>query len=186
MFHAVPYRAIAHLVPVCALSLHVAPLAATLPHNFFLAIIGLMVAYILPPAGKETVIPLGVVLGIPWWYMALSIVMIDVDTGLFMGLNFDLAFKIPFLGHILVDLTHKTKQVIEHHRWITGLYFFGIVVMVMVPVLGSGGIRGTIAGKLLGMDNVLVFLGILVGAFIGSFCHSLLQCPGLPFLRSLF
>jgi hypothetical protein len=41
--------------------------------------------------------------------------------------------------------------------------------MVMVPVFGSGGIRGSIAGKLLGMGNYLVFLGILAGSLIGCF-----------------
>ena len=61
----------------------------------FLIVIGLMVAYILPPAGKETVIPAGIFLGIPWWLMALSIMMIDIETALFMGWNFDLALKIP-------------------------------------------------------------------------------------------
>ena len=39
----------------------------------------------------------------------------------------------------------------------------------MVPVLGSGGIRGSIAGKLLGMKTTLVFLSILAGSLIGSF-----------------
>jgi len=169
VFQGVPYRAVALLIPFCVLSVHIAVMAATLPYTLFLTMIGLMVAYMAPPAGKETAIPVGIALGIPWWYMALSITMVDVETGLFMGLNFDLAFKIPFLGPILVDLTDKTKQVIEHHRWISGLYFFGIVLMVMVPVLGSGGIRGTIAGKLLGMDTFPVFLGILVGALIGCF-----------------
>jgi uncharacterized membrane protein len=173
VFFAMPYRAVALLIPVGVLSIHLAVMAATLPHNLFLAMLGLMVAYILPPAGKETVIPVGIVLGIPWWYMALSVVMIDIETALFMGLNFDLAFKIPFLGPVLVDLTSRTQQVIERHRWIEGLYFFGIVLMVMVPVLGSGGVRGTIAGKLLGMDNVLIFLAIVVGAVIGSFAIAL-------------
>jgi len=41
--------------------------------------------------------------------------------------------------------------------------------MVMVPVLGSGGIRGSIAGKLLGMKTLLVFFSILAGSLIGSF-----------------
>ena len=173
VFFAMPYRVVALLIPVGVLSIHLAVMAATLPHNLFLAMLGLMVAYILPPAGKETVIPIGIVLGIPWWYMALSVVMIDIETALFMGLNFDLAFKIPYLGPLLADLTSRTQQVIERHRWIAGLYFFGIVLMVMVPVLGSGGVRGTIAGKLLGMDNVLIFLAILVGAVIGSFAIAL-------------
>jgi hypothetical protein len=94
MFHAIPYRAIALLIPVLVLSIHVVVMAATLPYNLFLTMIGLMVAYILPPAGKETVIPVGIALGIPWWYMALSIAMIDIETGLFMALNFDYRTRI--------------------------------------------------------------------------------------------
>jgi len=164
-----PYRAVALLIPVLVLSLHIAVMAATLPYTLFLTMIGLMVAYILPPAGKETVIPVGIALGIPWWYMALSIAMIDIEAGLFMALNFDLAFEIPFLGPMLADLTQKTERFIEDHRWISGLYFFAIVLMVMVPVFGCGGVRGSIAGKLLGMGTSLVFLAILAGALIGCF-----------------
>jgi hypothetical protein len=144
-------------------------MAATLPPPDFTVMLGLMVAYLLPPAGKETVIPLGIALGIPWWYMALSIAMIDIETGLFMALNFDLAYRLPLLGPVLSDLTKKTQQVLDDHRWIASLWFFAIVLMVMVPVLGSGGVRGSVAGKLLGMNTLLVFLAILAGALIGCF-----------------
>ena len=169
----VPYRAIALLIPFFVLSIHLALMYASLSSNQFLTMAGLMVVYILPPAGKETVIPVGIALGIPWWYMALSIVMIDVETGLFMALNFDLAFRLPYLGTILADLTQKTQRFIEDHRWISGLYFFAIVLMVMVPVFGSGGVRGSITGKLLGMGTFLVFLAILAGALIGCFMIAL-------------
>jgi uncharacterized membrane protein len=69
----------------------------------------------------------------------------------------------------LSDLTNKTEQFITSHRWLAGLWFFAIVLMVMVPVFGSGGVRGSIAGKLLGMTTLLVFLAILAGALIGCF-----------------
>lgn len=169
VFQAVPHRAVALLIPICVLAVHVAVMAATLPYTLFLTMIGLMVAYILPPAGKETVIPVGIALGIPWWYMALSIAMIDVEAGLFMALNFDLAFKIPFLGPMLAGLTQKTRQVIAQYRWIMKLYFLGIMLFVMVPGLGSGGFRGAIAGKLLSMDTYTVLLAILAGALAGCF-----------------
>ena len=184
MFQAVPYRAIALLIPVLVLSLHLAVMVATLPYTLFLTMIGLMVAYILPPAGKETVIPLGIGLGIPWWYMALSIAMIDIETGLFMALNFDLAYRIPVLGKILADVTGKTKIFLKSHRWIAGLSFFGIVLMVMLPVLGSGGIRGSIAGKLLGMETRLVFLAVLAGALAGCFIIALGSAAIISYLCS--
>ena len=168
-----PYRVVALLIPVLIVVIHIAVMAVTLPSPQFPVMIGLMVAYLLPPAGKETVIPLGIALGIPWWYMALSIAMIDVETGLFMALNFDIAYRIPVLGPLLSDLTNKTKQVLSDHRWIASLWFFAIVLMVMVPVLGSGGVRGSIAGKLLGTNTLLVFLAILAGALIGCFAIAL-------------
>ncbi|MDD3136279.1 MAG: small multi-drug export protein [Methanoregula sp.] len=165
----IPYRAVALGIPVLVVIIHMSIMAATLPSMLFITMVGLMVAYLLPPAGKETVIPIGIALGIPWWYMALSIVMIDVETCLFMALNFDLAYRIPFLGSLLADLTTKTRQFITTHRWFAGIGFFAILLMVMVPVFGSGGIRGSIAGKLLGMNTRLVFFAILVGALVGSF-----------------
>ena len=168
-FDRLPYRAVAVFIPVFVVIIHIAVMAQTLPYTEFFTMLGLMVAYLLPPSGKETVIPLGIALGIPWWYMALSIVMVDVETGLFMALNFDLAYRIPFLGPLLSDLTNKTEQFITNHRWLAGLWFFAIVLMVMVPVFGSGGIRGSIAGKLLGMTTLLVFFAILAGALIGCF-----------------
>lgn len=168
-FDRLPDRAVALLLPVLIAAIHIAMMAATLPFPDFFTMVGLMVAYLLPPAGKETVIPLGIALGIPWWYMAISIAMIDVETGLFMALNFDLAYRLPFLGPVLSGLTKKTKQFITVHRWLLSLWFFAIVLMVMVPLFGSGGVRGSIAGKLLGMNTLLVFLAILAGALIGCF-----------------
>lgn len=168
-----PYRAVALLIPILIVIVHIVILAATLTQAQFFTMLGLMVAYILPPAGKETVIPIGIALGIPWWYMAFSIALIDIETGLFMALNFDLAYRIPYLGPVLTGLTGKTKEFITRHPRIAGLWFFAIVLMVMVPVFGSGGIRGSIAGKLLGMDTLLVFLAIVAGALIGCFAIAL-------------
>ena len=143
----VPYRAIALLIPVLVVIIHIGIMAVTLPQAQFFTMLGLIAAYLLPPAGKETVIPIGIALGIPWWYMALSIVMIDVETGLFMALNFDLAYRIPCLGPLLSNLTKKTEQFILDHHWLAGLWFFAIVLMVMVPVLGSGGYEAPLREK---------------------------------------
>jgi uncharacterized membrane protein len=173
VFQTGPSRAVALLIPGCVLALHLAVMAATLPYTLFLTMLGLMVAYILPPAGKETVIPAGIALGIPWYIMALSIAMIDIETGLFMVLNFDLAYKIPYLGPMLAGLTQKTERIIQDHRWIARLYFFSAMIFVMVPGFGSGGFRSAIAGKLLSMDTYLVLLAILTGALIGCFIIAL-------------
>jgi hypothetical protein len=148
----------------------------------FFIIIGLMITYLLPPAGKETVIPAGIALGIPWWLIALSIMMIDIETALFMGWNFDLALKIPVLGGIMESFIEKAREFIRDQPWLKKIYFAGIVVIVMTPVMGSGGIRGSIIGQLLGMQKIPIFLAIFIGAFIGCFGIAL----GAVFLQELF
>lgn len=162
-------RAIALIIPALAAAVFVMVLFFTLPRAQFLSLIGLITAYLLPPAGKETVIPIGIALGIPWWYIALAIVMVDAIAGLFMALNFALAYRIPYLGPLLLDLTKKTRQFLDRHRWFASLWFFAIVIMVMVPVFGSGGIRGSVAGKILGLSTPLTLLAILTGSLIGCF-----------------
>ena len=168
-----PYRALTVFIPFFIAAVLIVVLAVTLPEADFLLMLGLIAAYLLPPSGKEMVIPIGIALGIPFWYMALSIVMIDVITGLFMALNFDLAYRITYLGSLLSAFTRKTEQFILGHRWLAGLWFFSIVLMVMVPILGSGGIRGSVAGKLLGLSTPLTFLAILAGSLIGCFAIAL-------------
>ncbi len=169
-------------LPFGILAIHLVLLYFFLDPTALLVTIGLMVAYVLPPAGKETVIPAGIALGIPWWLIAVSIMMIDIETALFMGWNFDLLLKIPMLGKTLESFIRKTRDFIREQPWLKKIYFAGIVVLVMVPVLGSGGIRGSIIGQLLGMQKTAVFLAIVIGAFVGCFGIAL----GALFLQELF
>jgi uncharacterized membrane protein len=169
-------------LPFVILAVHLVLLYFFLDPIPLLVTIGLMVAYVLPPAGKETVIPAGIALGIPWWLIAASIMMIDIETALFMGWNFDLLLKIPLLGKILESFIRKTRVFIDEQPWLKKIYFAGIVVLVMIPVLGSGGIRGSIIGQLLGMQKTTVFLAIVIGAFVGCFGIAL----GSLFLQELF
>jgi uncharacterized membrane protein len=168
-----PYRAIALLLPAMVLLMHFLVMYATLGYTQSALIVGLMIAYILPPAGKETVIPVGIALGIPWWVIALAIAMVDIETGLFMALNLDLVYRIPLVGGPLARFTDTTKQFLEDHHWVANLSVLGIILMVMVPFLGSGGVRGSIAGKLLGLEGYMVFLAVLTGALLGCFLIAL-------------
>ncbi len=127
-------------------------------------------------------IPAGIFLGIPWWLMALSIMMIDVETALFMGWNFDLALKIPVLGSLMKSFIGKSDEFIKERQWVKSFYFTGIVVLVMIPFMGSGGIRGSIIGNLLGMQKIPLFLAIVTGSFIGCFGIALAAL----FLQELF
>jgi uncharacterized membrane protein len=156
-------------IPFLVAMVYLLFLYSVLSPNDFLLMGGIMVAYVIPPAGKETVIPVGIALGLPWWLVALSISMLDVISGLFMALNFDLALKIPFLGIWIGRFIAGGRRYILERPWLEKLYFIGLVFFVMFPLRGTGGIGGFIVGRMLGMTKKEVLLAITLGAFIGCF-----------------
>jgi uncharacterized membrane protein len=156
-------------LPFLLVALHLLALALLCGTETMLAIAGLMLIYELPPAGKETVIPAGILLGYPWWAVAASIALVDIEVALFMVWNFDLAERIPVLGPWIRRFISGGRAFLAERPWLTGFYFFGIVLMVMVPFAGSGGVRGAIVGRLLGMSRLKVMAAITIGAFLGSF-----------------
>ncbi|HVP25595.1 MAG TPA: small multi-drug export protein [Methanomicrobiales archaeon] len=174
-------------LPFLVLALHLLALLFLFGSGTMLAIAALMVIYELPPAGKETVIPAGILLGLPWWAVAGSIALVDVEVGLFMVWNFDLAERIPVLGPWIHRFIHGGKEFLSGRPWLSELYFVGIVLMVMVPFFGSGGVRGSIVGRLLGMSRWEVMAAIATGAFVGSFGIALATLYlQRAFLESLF
>ena len=144
----------------------------------------LLIAYFFPPFGKETVIPLGTGflkegLTIPFINlhlspvsinpisMALSVAFIDIVVALFLVWNYDLAKKIPLVGKFMIKVEEKGKNVEQKYGWIKPLRFIGIVLFIMVPFQGSGGLVGSIVGRLIGMKPWNTFFAITAGAVIG-------------------
>ena len=142
----------------------------------------LMFAYFIPPLGKESIIPIGVSGGeliIPFInrqivvpainpiIMALTIAFVDIVVALFLVWNYDLAKNIPIVGKFISTVEEKGKNVGQKYSWINPLRFIGIVLFVMVPFQGSGGLVGSIVGRLIGMKPWNTFLAISIGAIIG-------------------
>jgi uncharacterized membrane protein len=138
-----------------------------LPYEQWLVIGGLMVAYILPPAGKESVIPIGIAVGFPWWMMAFTIALLDILAGIFMALNFDIALKIPGLGGWIRRFIANGEQFFARRPWLERFYFTGVVLFVMFPLQGSGGVGATLVGRMMGLSPIRVLLAITIGAFTG-------------------
>jgi uncharacterized membrane protein len=144
----------------------------------------LLVAYFFPPFGKETVIPLGIGilkkgLTIPFLgiklnpvsinplSMALAVAFIDIVIALFLMWNYDLAKKIPLIGDFMIKVEKIGKSSSDKYGWIKPLRFFGIILFVMVPFQGSGGMVGSIVGRLIGMKPWNTFFAISIGAIVG-------------------
>ena len=144
----------------------------------------LIIAYFFPPFGKETIIPLGVGIlekgvTVPFLnlsisagqvnpiLMALSIAFVDIIVALFLIWNYDLAKKIPLVGRFMIKVENLGKRSSDKYSWIKPLRFIGIVLFVMVPFQGSGGLVGSIVGRLIGMKTWTTFIAITVGAIVG-------------------
>jgi len=128
----------------------------------------LISGYFFPPLGKESIIPAGVALGIHPVVMALSIAFVDVVVALFLVWNYDLAKKIPLIGKFMMKVEEKGNVVEEKYGWIKPLRFIGIMLFVIIPFQGSGGLVGSIVGRLFGMNPWNTFFAICFGAVIGT------------------
>ena len=128
----------------------------------------LLSGYFFPPLGKESIIPAGVALGIHPIVMALSIAFVDVVVALFLVWNYDLAKKIPISGKFMIKVEEKGNTIEEKYGWIKPLRFIGIVLFVIIPFQGSGGLVGSIVGRLFGMKPWNTFFAICLGAVIGT------------------
>ena len=157
------------IMPFVVAAIYLAFLYMILGYDDFLKMGGFMLMYLIPPAGKESVIPLGIASGLPWWIVPLSTGFMDFDAALFMAWNFDIALKIPFLGRWIRKFIENGHKIFEEKPWIEKLSFVGIVLFVMFPLQGSGGIGGSIVGRMIGMKKRDVIVAIAIGGWAGSF-----------------
>ncbi|MDD1709135.1 MAG: small multi-drug export protein [Methanoregulaceae archaeon] len=153
-----------------------------LPYDLWLIHGGLLIAYIIPPAGKETVIPIGIAVGLPWWMMAFSVALMDILAGVFMALNFDIALKIPGVGGWIRKFIAGGEDFFAKRPWLERFYFMGVVLFVMFPLQGSGGIGATLVGRMMGLSPGKVLLAITMGALIGCTVIAL----GAEVIKNLF
>ncbi|MCQ8894666.1 MAG: small multi-drug export protein [Methanolinea sp.] len=154
-------------------SLSIAPLLAflyfslcffTLPPEKALVLGGLMILYYIPPSGKESLIPLGIALGIPWWLMATSLALLDVLTSLFMILNFRFALRIPVLGPWISTFLDSGEEFMKKRPWISRWSVLGVAFFVFLPFQGTGGVGATLVGVLVGLSPSRILLAVAIGA----------------------
>jgi uncharacterized membrane protein len=143
------------------------------PYQDFLFLGGLTIAYFVPPAGKESIIPIAILTGHPWWLVTMVFFLLDVAVSLFVVWNFDLALKIPLVGRILESGMAAAQNYTENQPWIRRLSTFGLILFVFFPFQGTGAMNGSIVGRLLGMDPARVFGSVAAGSFASCLVISL-------------
>ncbi len=144
-----------------------------LSRNRILILGGLMVAYFIPPSGKESIIPIGIGLGIPWWLMALTLTLLDVITALFMIMNFSLMLRVPRLGPWIEKTTASSREFMAEHPWMSHWRILGLAFFVMLPFQGTGGVGATVVGFMLGLTPGEILLAVGIGAAVESLTFAL-------------
>ncbi|MGB4235419.1 MAG: small multi-drug export protein [Methanoregulaceae archaeon] len=144
-----------------------------LPVNRAMILGGLMIAYYIPPSGKESLIPLGIAAGIPWWLMAFTLAYLDVITSLFMIWNLDRAERFPYLGPWITRSLVSGREFMEQRPWLARWRIPGVSVFVMLPLQGTGGVGATIVGIMAGLCPAQILLAVGIGATVESLAFAL-------------
>ena len=91
---------------------------------------GWMLAYLFPPLGKESVIPLGIASGLDPLLIGLAVASIDILIALFLLWNYDFAKLIPFLGLWMEKMEKKGGKKFKEKPWLENLAFFGLILFL--------------------------------------------------------
>ncbi|MFW3146932.1 MAG: small multi-drug export protein [Thermoplasmatota archaeon] len=127
--------------------------------------------YTLPPAGKETIIPkvvLDIHYPVPGWLAGISTSIIDSVVSLFLIWNYDWVKRLPVLGPALEKTEAKGSQKVAKSKWFRRSTFIMTTFFVFVPFSGSGGVGGTVFGRIVGMKPYRVLLAVVIGSTMGS------------------
>lgn len=156
------------IFPFAILILYPCILFLALPSAVFWSFLALALAYFIPPAGKETVIPLMVVAGIPWWLAAFSIMLFDLMGALFIIWNFPLALRIPWFGEWMERFMSTGREQFDRYPVIEHISSVGLAFFVMIPFEGSGGVAAAIIGRVLGMDYLKILISVGIGSLLSA------------------
>src|SRR2546428_1449078 len=141
-----------------------------------------MIGYLVPPLGAEFWVPSSVLAvqasggGLPEAAIAVaSIVLVDWFTALFLLWNFDLAERAPFLGKFIDRTEVKCRRFLAEKPWRQRLAAAALALYVALPVQMSGGVVGSILGRVMGIPRYRVFTIVALSSAAGAVPN-----PGAP------
>jgi len=140
-----------------------------------------MIAYFITLSGKESIIPIGIGLGIRWWLMALTLTLLDIITALLMIMNFALMLRVPRLGPWIEKTTATRREFMAERPWMNRWRIVGRAFFVMLSLQGIGGVRTTVIGMMIGLTYGEIVLTVGIGAAVESLTFAI----GGGFVREL-
>lgn len=127
--------------------------------------------YLLPPLGKEIIIPTRVASGVPASYIGFATFWVDLCVCLFLTWNYDWVKRIPWVGKAMLRTEQKGRDRVKSSRWFRRAVFLMVTSVVFIPLQGSGGVGGTLLGRVVGLHPYLVVLSVGLGSLLGSYAY---------------
>ena len=127
----------------------------------------LMTAYFIPPAGKESIIPIGLSRGIPMplWFLSIWIFDLLVCTAILTNWWLvDIILKYIKPVRRWTERLRKRVEKLEKKKY--GKYIpFVLLLFMWIPIQGSGAISTSFIGTWLGFKPRSVLIMVLIGSF---------------------
>lgn len=150
----------------------------------------LTLAYFVPPAGKESIIPLmltenSIGPSLPAWIVGSTIVIMDAISSAILAYNWWFAeliiFHVPYLDKGYKWLQKKAEKYKKKK-----LLTLSLLLFMIIPFQGTGGISTTIIARLLGIKARKTVFIVLTGSLITTTVWILWWLGFLNFLKSIF
>ncbi len=167
------------LYPIYAGTIFIITLYMVFP-SLFLKVGTILLLYLIPPAGKESMVPALVVIFSPIYgfygvlIAAALITIIDSIVAWWTVWNWDLLKYVPLLNIYVRKIEEVGKKKWEKHTVIRKFAYAGLAAFVAIPFQGSGGFTAALIGRLLAMNEFKILLSVVLGSFTGSFIIALL------------
>ncbi len=156
----------------------------------------LSLAYFIPPAGKETVIFVGLTQNLPVLYWCATLWVFDVLVCLAIMTNWwflELFIKhippFPFIG-LRREKPHVYKTTVSLKLWYEKLHLktrkiekrnygkllvFVLALFMFVPFQGTGAMSTTVIGTILGLHKRITLLIVVLGSFLSIIALALIS-----------
>lgn len=130
---------------------------------------GFLATYVIPPAGKESVIPAAVGAGFSPFLVAIYIAGVDMTIAWLLAWNWDSLVKLPWAGKLIDHLMSSGRSWLDRHELADRSAFLALIVFVFFPIQGSGAVAGVTLGRLIGLPAQRAWVAIMIGALTASF-----------------
>ncbi len=131
----------------------------------------LMGAYLFPPAGKETVIPVGLTNNLSPFLLIFSILLVDIMTSIAVLTNWwvvDVLIKhSKIIKRWTERIQNKTEKLVQ--KKYGKLLPLVLLLFMWIPFQGSGSITTSILGTWLGFSKRTVIVVVLIGSLFSTF-----------------